>query len=80
MSNITSTLGACFQPGSYMIVTELLPRGSLYELLKDEKVQLSFKRRMKMVCACACVYGYKFESGPRRLLSMVYRQRTLLLE
>ena len=40
-----------------MIVTELLPKGSLYELLKDDKVQLSFKRRMKMV-ACSSLLAY----------------------
>jgi len=46
--NIVSFLGACFEPGEYMMVTELMARGSLWDLLHDEKVNLSFKKRMKM--------------------------------
>jgi hypothetical protein len=46
--NIVLFLGACFTPGHYMMVTELMPRGSLFDLLKENK-DISFKKKMKMV-------------------------------
>ena len=40
-------LGACFTPGNYFMVTELMPRGSLHDLLKENK-EIPFKKKMKM--------------------------------
>ena len=41
-------MGCVMQPGNYMLITELMPRGSLYDVLHDKKLQLPFKRKMKM--------------------------------
>jgi hypothetical protein len=43
--NVLLFMGACTQPGNLMIVTELMPKGSLRELLKDSKY--TFKQRMQ---------------------------------
>ena len=42
-------MGLCAQPGNYTIVTELMPRGSVFDILRDKSIELSFKRKMKMV-------------------------------
>ena len=41
-------MGACTVPGNYMIITELMPRGDLDSLLRNNKIQLSPLMRMKM--------------------------------
>jgi sterile alpha motif and leucine zipper-containing kinase AZK len=43
--NVLLFMGACTQPGNLMIVTELMPKGSLRDLLKDSKY--TFKQRMQ---------------------------------
>ena len=43
-------MGSCMQPGNYMMVTELMPRGSLYDILHNDSIKLTFKQKMKMVC------------------------------
>eukprot|EP00007_Cunea_sp_BSH-02190019_P005479 CAMPEP_0174229626 /NCGR_PEP_ID=MMETSP0417-20130205/530_1 /TAXON_ID=242541 /ORGANISM="Mayorella sp, Strain BSH-02190019" /LENGTH=538 /DNA_ID=CAMNT_0015307187 /DNA_START=310 /DNA_END=1923 /DNA_ORIENTATION=+ len=45
--NVLLFMGASTKPGSLMIVTALMPRGSVYDLLHDEANPLPFKRRMK---------------------------------
>lgn len=47
--NVILFMGSCMQPNNYMMVTELMPRGSVYDVLHDKNVQLSFKQKMKMV-------------------------------
>lgn len=43
--NVLLFMGACTQPGNLMIVTEIMPKGSLRALIKDPK--FSFKTRME---------------------------------
>merc|ERR1712137_929037 len=45
--NVVLFMGSCMQPDNYMMITELMPRGSLYDILHDKNIQLSFKK-MKM--------------------------------
>jgi serine/threonine protein kinase len=37
--NVLLFMGACCEPNNLMIVTELMPRGSVYDLLRNPKVQ-----------------------------------------
>merc|ERR1712137_314327 len=46
--NVVLFMGSCMQPDNYMMITELMPRGSLYDILHDKNIQLSFKQKMKM--------------------------------
>ena len=46
--NVLLFMGACTEPGNLMIVTELMTSGSVYDLLHDKSVSLTFKRRMKI--------------------------------
>lgn len=46
--NVVLFMGCCLQPGQYMMVTELMPKGSVYDLLRDKANPLSFKQRMAM--------------------------------
>ena len=46
--NVLLFMGACTEPGNLMIVTELMTSGSVYDLLHDKSVNLTFKRRMKI--------------------------------
>jgi len=46
--NLLLFIGACTEPAFLMFVTELMPRGSVYDILHDEKLQLSMSQRMKM--------------------------------
>ncbi len=39
-------MGACTAPGNLTIITELMPKGSVADLLRDKNVKLSFKQRM----------------------------------
>jgi len=46
--NVLLFMGACTEPGNLLIVTELMPRGSVYDILRDSKIRLSLKRKMMM--------------------------------
>ncbi|XP_024993761.1 serine/threonine-protein kinase EDR1-like isoform X2 [Cynara cardunculus var. scolymus] len=46
--NVVLFMGAVTRPPNLSILTEFLPRGSLYKLLHRPKVQLDEKRRMRM--------------------------------
>src|SRR3989338_6569438 len=46
--NVLLFMGACTEPGNLMIVTELMPRGSVDDMLKNKENPLSFKMRMKI--------------------------------
>ena len=39
-------MGACFEPGNMMIVSELLPRGDLEKILRNRNIQLSLYQRL----------------------------------
>jgi len=41
-------MGACLEGDQLMIVTELMPRGSVDDLIRNSKNVLSFKQRMKV--------------------------------
>jgi hypothetical protein len=41
-------MGACVEGDQLMIVTELMPRGSVEDLIHKNKAQLPFKQRMKV--------------------------------
>mmetsp|Transcript_504 Transcript_504/g.764 ORF Transcript_504/g.764 Transcript_504/m.764 type:complete len:553 (-) Transcript_504:189-1847(-) len=56
--NVLLFMGACTEPGNLMIVTELMSRGSAYDILHDKSVQLSFKRRMKIAHQAALGMNY----------------------
>jgi hypothetical protein len=47
--NVVLFMGACMEPGSLMIVTELMEKGNLESLLGDQKVTLSLFTRMTMM-------------------------------
>jgi serine/threonine protein kinase len=46
--NIVLFMGACTRPGSMAIITELMPKGDLEQLLQDARVKLSLGKRMRM--------------------------------
>lgn len=42
-------MGACTEPGHLSIVTELLPAGSLHDLLHNPKIHISLLQKLKMM-------------------------------
>lgn len=60
-------MGACTQPGNLLIVTELMPRGSVYDLLRDPKVALTFKRKMQFAKDAALGVNWLHRSKPQFL-------------
>jgi serine/threonine protein kinase len=56
--NVLLFMGACTEPGNLMIVTELMTSGSVYDLLHDKSVSLTFKRRMKIAKGAALGMNY----------------------
>jgi len=42
-------MGACIEPGSLMIVSELMPKGNLESLLRNQSIQLSLLTRLNMM-------------------------------
>jgi len=47
-SHIVQILGACFERGHYSIVMEYMPKGSLYDLLKDNSHELGWSTRYQI--------------------------------
>lgn len=47
--NILLFMGACTKPGSFAIITELMPRGSLEDIIFTQKLDLSLRLRLKML-------------------------------
>lgn len=47
--NVLRFIGYAAEPGFYAIVTDLLDRGSLYDILHNKSIDLPWKRRLKMV-------------------------------
>jgi serine/threonine protein kinase len=43
--NVVLFLGACLQPGKFMIVTELLPHGDLSSYIMDTTIVVSLFKR-----------------------------------
>ena len=46
-------MGACLEPDKMMIVTELVPRGDLADMLADTSIHLSMPTRIKMARGAA---------------------------
>lgn len=77
--NVLLFMGACTVPGNLMIVTELMEKGSAYDLLHDKSVQLSFKRRMKMAKQ-AGKRSYSSKSFPYTFLSSSWNELFTLFQ
>ena len=63
--NISLFMGACFVPGSLMIVTELVPKGNLEDMLQNPNIQLSLSTRMKMSRDAALGMTWLHGSNPQ---------------
>eukprot|EP00010_Vexillifera_abyssalis_P008880 CAMPEP_0201544270 /NCGR_PEP_ID=MMETSP0173_2-20130828/869_1 /ASSEMBLY_ACC=CAM_ASM_000268 /TAXON_ID=218659 /ORGANISM="Vexillifera sp., Strain DIVA3 564/2" /LENGTH=537 /DNA_ID=CAMNT_0047952329 /DNA_START=58 /DNA_END=1668 /DNA_ORIENTATION=+ len=62
--NVLLFMGASTEPGNLMIITEMMPRGSVYDLLHDKDVNLSFKSRMKIAKQAALGMNWLHRSKP----------------
>ncbi len=51
--NVCLFMGACFEKGSMMIVSELLPKGDLEKMLRDRNFEMSLFLRMQMAIEAA---------------------------
>lgn len=47
--NIVLFMGACTELGHLMIVTELMPKGSLHDLLANSKIEITLLQKVKMM-------------------------------
>ncbi|KAL6064801.1 Dual specificity protein kinase [Balamuthia mandrillaris] len=65
--NVLLFMGACTRPGNLLIVTELMPRGSVYDLLRKPEVNLSFKRKMIFAKDAALGVNWLHRSKPQFL-------------
>jgi len=65
--NVLLFMGACTQPGNLVIVTELMPRGSVYDLLRDRNLKLSLKRKMLFAKDAALGVNWLHRSKPQFL-------------
>ncbi|KAL4570322.1 hypothetical protein LXL04_025974 [Taraxacum kok-saghyz] len=62
--NVVLFMGAVTRPPNLSILTEFIPRGSLYKLLHRPNVQLDEKRRMRMALDVAKGMNYLHTSNP----------------
>ncbi|XP_077225178.1 putative serine/threonine-protein kinase SIS8 [Tasmannia lanceolata] len=62
--NVVLFMGAVTRPPNLSILTELLPRGSLFRLLHRPNIQLEEKRRLKMALDVAKGMNYLHTSHP----------------
>ena len=74
--NVLLFMGACTQPGNLMIVTELMPKGSLRDLLKDSKY--TFKQRMQFAKQTAQGMAWLHTMSPPFIHRDLVRRRCLL--
>ncbi|PRP74643.1 SH2 domain-containing protein [Planoprotostelium fungivorum] len=44
--NVILFMGACTAPGNLAMITELMPRGSVYDLLQNKEAKISFQQRL----------------------------------
>ena len=49
MRNVVQMMGVCTIPPNMSIITEFLPRGSMYDLLHKQAAAIPFARRMRMM-------------------------------
>jgi serine/threonine protein kinase len=57
-------MGACTEPGNLLIVTEMMVRGSVYDLLHNDQVKLSFAQKMKIAKDAAMGMTWLHMSDP----------------
>ncbi|XP_051119382.1 serine/threonine-protein kinase EDR1 [Andrographis paniculata] len=62
--NVVLFMGAVIRPPNMSILTEYLPRGSLYKLLHRPNIQIDEKRRIKMALDVAKGMNYLHTSHP----------------
>ncbi|CAA0838406.1 Protein kinase superfamily protein [Striga hermonthica] len=62
--NVVLFMGAVTRPPNLSILTEFLPRGSLYKLLHRPSIQIDEKRRIKMALDVAKGMNYLHSSHP----------------
>eukprot|EP00027_Filamoeba_sp_ATCC50430_P018551 CAMPEP_0168567218 /NCGR_PEP_ID=MMETSP0413-20121227/14878_1 /TAXON_ID=136452 /ORGANISM="Filamoeba nolandi, Strain NC-AS-23-1" /LENGTH=511 /DNA_ID=CAMNT_0008599375 /DNA_START=169 /DNA_END=1704 /DNA_ORIENTATION=+ len=62
--NVLLFMGACTEPGNLLIVTELMPKGSVYDLLHNDKNQIPFQRKMKIAKDAAMGMNWLHLSTP----------------
>ncbi|GFQ05389.1 serine/threonine-protein kinase ctr1 [Phtheirospermum japonicum] len=62
--NVVLLMGAVMQPPNMSILTEFLPRGSLYKLLHRPSIRIDEKRRIKMALDVAKGMNYLHSSHP----------------
>eukprot|EP00026_Physarum_polycephalum_P000443 Phypoly_transcript_00444.p1 GENE.Phypoly_transcript_00444~~Phypoly_transcript_00444.p1 ORF type:complete len:909 (-),score=141.61 Phypoly_transcript_00444:1068-3794(-) len=56
--NILLFMGVCLEPAKLCIITELMSRGSLYDLLRDQNMEIPFNLSVRM--AIDCLKGLQF--------------------
>ncbi|KAK6119572.1 hypothetical protein DH2020_046686 [Rehmannia glutinosa] len=62
--NVVLLMGAVMQPPNMSILTEFLPRGSLYKLLHRPSIQIDERRRIRMALDVAKGMNYLHSSHP----------------
>jgi ankyrin repeat protein len=85
--NVVLFLGACTQPPNLLLVTEYMPRGSLFNVLHGYKsgshskqgLALGFKARMKMALDVACGMNYLHKQTPEPILHRDLKSSNLLV-
>ncbi|OIW15004.1 hypothetical protein TanjilG_28263 [Lupinus angustifolius] len=55
--NVVLFMGAITRPPNFSILTEFLPRGSLYRLLHRPNIRIDEKRRLRMALDVVCDFG-----------------------
>lgn len=77
--NVVILMGASTRPGQLLIITELMPRGSVYDLLRNPQESLSFKRRMLFAKDAALGVTWLHRSKPP-LLHLDLKAANLLVD
>jgi len=72
-------MGAGCQPGNLLIVTEIMPKGSVHDLLRNTEIKLSFKRKMLFAKDAALGVNYLHRSTPK-FLHMDLKAANLLVD
>jgi serine/threonine protein kinase len=77
--NVVLFMGACTTPGHMAIVTELMPKGNLAQLLHNQKIELPLSMRMRMAKDAALGMNWLHESNPS-ILHRDMKPQNLLID